>query len=167
MDYSFVTEQRFEAMLARNELLEHTAVYGFRYGAPRWPAERSRDQGMDVLLVLDVQGRRRLAASHADDLVSVFLLPPSLDELEKRLRGRNDESDESIAGRLSAARAEIACAREYDHVLVNRDLDATLEHLDAIFRHERGRRNQCRRMVRPLQPHTPPAYPGDLAAVSE
>jgi guanylate kinase len=139
-DYEFVTEGRFAALAANNKFLERATVYGHRYGTPRAFVEECLDQGTDVLLILEAQGRRQLAQTHAADLVSVFLLPPDGQELERRLRDRGQDGEESLARRLAAARQEMACSVEYAHVLVNQELDVTLKALDKILCAERRHR---------------------------
>jgi guanylate kinase len=142
-DYRFVTSKRFAALLSQGELLEHARLYGHRYGTPRAPVECCLARGVDVLLVVDACGRRQLADSHGTDLVSVFLLPPSLPELERRLRGRGQDDENTIDRRLQAAREEIARSRQYDYVLLNHDLQETLEALGAILAAERLRRQHA------------------------
>jgi guanylate kinase len=127
-------------MASRGELLETAEVYGHRYGTPRGAVEACLSSGLDVLLVLDAQGRQQLAATHPADLVSVFLLPPNQAELERRLRERGRDDEMAIAGRLEAAREEIACCRGYDYILVNDSLDLTQGALHTILRAERLRR---------------------------
>jgi guanylate kinase len=119
----------------------HTAeLYGHRYGTPRAFVEDRLDRGADLLLVLDAEGRRKLAATHGPGRVSVFLLPPSLAELKRRLTGRGQDDELTIASRLEAARQEIARSQAYDYMLVNRDHAATLAVLDSILAAERLRR---------------------------
>jgi len=147
-DYAFVTEERFTALLSAGELLEHAELYGHCYGTRRAFVEARLAAGVDVLLVLDAAGRRQIARTYAAELVSILILPPSLDELETRLRGRKEESEESTARRLAAARDEVGCRNEYDYVLLNGDLNGTVALLDTILRAERLRRQR-------------PALPGD------
>ena len=141
-DYSFVTPKQFTALLSAGELLEHAEMYGYRYGTPRSFVEGRLRQGLDVLLILDAYGRRQLAATYASELVSVFLLPPSLQALQQRLRDRTQDHDQTVTRRLVAARQEIAGCDSYDYVLVNCNLDETLESLDTILRAERLRRTR-------------------------
>ena len=108
-------------------------MYGCQYGTPRAFVEDALVRGLDVLLILDAHGRRQLAGRTNAELVSVFLLPPSLAALEQRLRGRQPDDGEAIVRRLAAAQDEIACCRECDYVIRNRDLDRTLIVLDAIL----------------------------------
>jgi guanylate kinase len=141
-DYLFVTPEHFTALLAAGQLLEHAELYGHRYGTPRSSVEGCLKEGLDVLLILDAHGRRQLAATYAAEVVSVFLLPPSLSELQKRLRDRTHDDDPTVSRRLVAARQESAGCDSYDYVLVNVDLDETLEALDTILRAERLRRTR-------------------------
>ncbi len=135
-DYAFVSEARFEALRSRGQLLEATEVHGHRYGTPRGFVEGCRSRGADVVLVLDAEGKRQLAGRYPADTVSVFLLPPSPADLERRLRLRGRDGPEE-ARRLAAAEAEIGRAGDYDHVLVNGDLEETLAALRRILRAER------------------------------
>jgi len=142
IDYFFVSEKRFASMASRGELLETAELFGHRYGTPRAFIEDRLAQGLDVLLVLDAEGRRQLAATHGADLVSVYLLPPGMKELKRRLCGRAQDDQNTIAGRLAAAGEEIARAGEYQHVLVNHDLDHTVESVGNILEAERQRRRR-------------------------
>jgi guanylate kinase len=145
-DYHFVTRDQFTTMALRGELLETAELYGHYYGTPRTLVDACLGSGVDVLLVLDAQGRQQLALTHHADLVSVFLLPPSQDELERRLRGRGREEEAVIARRLEAAREEIGECERYDYILLNSDIDSTLQALNTILSAERLRR------VRPRLP---------------
>ena len=140
-DYHFVSESRFDEMVSRGEFLEIAEVYGHRYGTPRRFVEDRLGRGMDVLLVLDTCGREQVAASHRADLVSIFLLAPSRDELERRLRGRCQDDETTIRRRLAAACVEISHCQEYHYVLINRNFDLTIESLDTILQSERLRRH--------------------------
>jgi guanylate kinase len=141
-DYHFVSQARFAELESGGELLEIAELYGHRYGTPRAAVEACLGDGIDLLLVLDAQGRQQLAATHPSDLVSVFLLPPDPDELERRLRGRGRDDEPAIVRRLEAAREEIRGCSIYNYVLVNDDLDLTLDALDTILRAERLRRDR-------------------------
>lgn len=140
MDYRFVSEERFSQMVARQELLERAEVYGHRYGTPRGFVEERLGRGTDVLLVLDAEGKRQLARSHQAHLVSVFLLPPSLAELRRRLEARGASSAATTSRRLASVQGEIACAKEYDYVLENQDVERTLMKLETLLHVERLRR---------------------------
>jgi guanylate kinase len=139
-DYRFVDETRFEQMVANGEFLEWAQVFGHRYGTPRAPVNAALSQGRDILFDIDWQGTQQLHAQVGDDLVRVFILPPSLDELERRLRGRGTDSDEVIARRMERAAAEISHWAEYDYVLINEDAAACLGEVRTILAAERLRR---------------------------
>jgi guanylate kinase len=140
-DYLFIPEDRFAALLADGELLEHAELYGYQYGTPREFVADSLKQGLDVLLVLDAHGRQQLADRHDAELISVFLLPPSLDELERRLRGRNEDAEKTVTTRLMAAQHEISRCVEYDYVIRNHDLNLTLALFDTILQHDHRERD--------------------------
>jgi guanylate kinase len=141
-DYYFVDEARFEAMVAAGDFLEWAHVFGHRYGTPRAPVEAALAEGRDVLFDIDWQGTQQLHAKAGQDLVRVFILPPSLDELERRLRGRGTDSDEVIARRMERATAEISHWAEYDYVLVNRDAQLCLTEVRTVLAAERLRRER-------------------------
>lgn len=141
-DYHFVDEARFDAMVAEGEFLEWAHVFGHRYGTPRAPVEAALSRGRDILFDIDWQGTQQLHAKAGEDLVRVFILPPSLDELERRLRGRGTDSDEVIARRMERAVAEISHWAEYDYVLVNQDATACLDEVRTILAAERLRRSR-------------------------
>jgi guanylate kinase len=137
-DYFFVSESRFEDLLGAGELLEHTAVFDQRYGTPRGFVEGCVAQGMDVLLVLDAAGRRQLVDRYGSAVVSVFLLPPTLAELGRRLHGRVASNAAEVDRRLAAAVHEMEGSVDYDHMLVNRDREETLTTLVEIVQVARG-----------------------------
>ena len=141
-DYHFVDEARFEQMVGADEFLEWAHVFGRRYGTPRGPVEAALSQGRDILFDIDWQGTQQLHAKAGRDLVRVFILPPSLDELERRLRGRGTDSDEVIVQRMERAAAEISHWAEYDYVLINRDAEACLAEVRTILAAERLRRER-------------------------
>jgi guanylate kinase len=138
IDYSFVNGQRFDQLLAGGALLEHADMFGPRYGTPRAPVVNCLAEGIDVVLVLDAEGRRQLKDRYGGAVVSVFLSPPSLAELERRLRGRCEDNSAIMAGRLAAAPKEREASGDYDHVLVNRDRERTLVKLLEILRAARS-----------------------------
>lgn len=143
VDYHFVAAGEFSRMVEAGELLEHADVFGHRYGTPRAPVERWLERGRDVLFDVDWQGARQLRASVlASDVVSVFILPPSLSELERRLHARNQDAPDTVARRMAKARDEIAHCGEYDYVTVNSDLDAAEARLRAVLAAERIRRSR-------------------------
>jgi guanylate kinase len=142
-DYHFVSPQRFEAMAQDGALLEHAEVFGAHYGTPRAPVERWLEQGRDVLFDVDWQGARQLRESALSrDVVSVFILPPAIEELDRRLRARNQDAPEIVARRMAKARDEISHCPEYDYVVVNAELDAAERALRAILAAERARRDR-------------------------
>ena len=133
----------FDAMVAQNEMLEHAEVFGNCYGTPRAPVELAMEEGRDTIFDVDWQGGQQIRASALGaHVVSIFVLPPSLPELERRLRGRGQDSDAVIAGRMQKSRSEISHWAEYDYVLVNDDLDQTEARMRAILTAERLRRDR-------------------------
>ena len=141
--YYFKTRDDFEAMVAAGDMLEHAEVFGNFYGSPRGPVEAAMAEGRDTLFDIDWQGGQQIRSSALGrDVVSIFVLPPSIAELDRRLRARGQDSDEVIAGRMRKSRDEISHWAEYDYVLVNDDLDATEAELRAILTAERLRRDR-------------------------
>lgn len=140
IDYHFRTEAQFERMVEAGEFLEWAHVFGNRYGTPRAAVETALRMGRDVLFDVDWQGTQQLAQSMGDDVVSIFLLPPTMAELERRLRARRTDSEEVIEGRMARAAAEISHWPEYDYVLVNEDMHDCFEHIHTIVHAERLRR---------------------------
>ena len=138
--YYFVDMPEFERMAGEGELLEHARVFGNCYGTPRSTVEKALGAGRDVLFDIDWQGTQQLAANARADLVSVFVLPPSGAELERRLRTRAQDSAEVIAQRMAKASDEISHWGEYDYVIVNNDVDESVVAVQAILRAERLRR---------------------------
>lgn len=136
--YHFRSMDQFLAMVEAGEMLEHAEVFGRRYGTPRAPVEAALAAGRDVLFDIDWQGHRQLRAALPRDVVGVFLLPPSLAELERRLAGRGTDSAEEVAKRMAAARAEMSHWDEFDHVLVNDDFAGTVEQVRAVLRAARS-----------------------------
>jgi guanylate kinase len=131
--YFFRSLQQFEAMEASGEMLESANVFGRRYGTPRAPVQEALDTGRDVLFDIDWQGHLLLRRALPGDVVSVFLLPPSLEELERRLHGRGQDSPEEIARRMQASRDEISHWADFDHVLVNHDFHRTVTEVRAVL----------------------------------
>lgn len=138
--YHFIDPERFAAMRDRGELLEWAEVHGNLYATPRKPVEDALARGRDTLFDIDWQGTQQIAKAMPDDVVRVFLLPPSMAELKARLERRAEDRDDVIARRLLNARAEIEHWREYDYVIVNEDLQRTLGAVRAILAAERLRR---------------------------
>lgn len=131
--YHFRGEAEFEAMAAAGELLEWARVFRNCYGTPRAPVEQALAAGRDVVFDVDWQGHRQLRAALPGDVVGVFLLPPSLAALEARLRGRSTDHEAEIARRMAAARAELSHWAEFDHVVVNRDLDRAVADMRSVL----------------------------------
>lgn len=138
-EYHFLSDEKFQAMVDREEFLEWAKVFDHYYGTPLKPVEDAIGAGRDVLFDVDWQGARALRAAD-DEVVSVFILPPSHEELERRLRARAADSDDVIAKRMSKSASEISHWPEYDYVLVNRDIEETYRQLAAILRAERMKR---------------------------
>ena len=136
--YYFLSPEEFESLLQAGGLLENAIVYGHRYGVPRAPLREALARGKDVLLRTDVQGARYIKSRHPE-AVTVFLLPPSLAELERRLRRRGKDSPEQVSLRLETARREMAAAEEFDHRVLNDTVTAAVERLLAILEEERSR----------------------------
>ena len=130
----------FEALVADGGFLEWAHVFDHLYGTPRAPVEEALTLGRDVLFDIDWQGTQQIAGQAPQDLVRVFILPPSIAELAARLRRRAQDSDEVVARRMAKASAEISHWNEYDYVLVNRDIDESLRRVRAILQAERVRR---------------------------
>ena len=138
VDYNFVTRSRFEEMIATEEFLEWADVFGNLYGTCASDTERDLTRGQDVVLVIDVQGARQVRQRYRDT-VGIFVLPPSFDVLERRLRGRSKDAEDAMQRRLRTARDEVAAFSEYDYVVVNDALDACVDRLRAIVLAERAR----------------------------
>lgn len=141
-DYYFYDPETFTRMIANNEFLEHATVFDNSYGTPRGPVWEALNGGEDVLFDVDWQGTQKLKESAKEHLVSVFVLPPSVEELERRLKGRGQDSDEVVAGRMARARSEMSHYAEYDYIIVNDDLDRSVDDVKAILRAERQRRER-------------------------
>ena len=142
VDYHFVDDSGFEQLIANNEFVEWAPVFGFRYGTPKAPVKDALRKGRDILFDIDWQGTQQLEAAMGEDLVSIFILPPSMGELERRLRNRGTDSDAVIADRMSRASAEISHWPEYEYVLVNRDMEQCLAQVRAIVAAERLKRTR-------------------------
>ena len=142
VDYYFVSKSTFSEMIEREEFLEHAKVFDNFYGTPRGPVEDALADGKDVLFDIDWQGAQQLTQAAADDLVKIFVLPPDMIELEKRLRTRAQDSDEIIAKRMAKSEAEISHWAEYDYVIVNEDLGEAMDELRAIIKSERMKRKR-------------------------
>ena len=141
-DYHFVDRARFEEMVKRNELLEWATVFDNRYGTPRAPVEAALSAGQDVLFDIDWQGTQQLREKARQDVVSVFILPPSAADLEKRLHTRAQDSDEVIRGRMSRASHEMSHWAEYDYIVINRNVDDAFAEVQSILKAERLKRER-------------------------
>jgi guanylate kinase len=141
-DYIFIDRRRFEQMVAQDELLEHAIVFQNCYGTPRRPIEEALVAGRDVVGDLDWQGAQQLTKSVGGDLVSVFVLPPSRAALETRLRNRAQDSAAVVAARMAKSAEETSHWAEYDYVIVNREIEASVAQVKAIIIAERLRRER-------------------------
>lgn len=142
VDYVFVDPATFERMKRDDEFLEHAEVFGHHYGTPRRPVLDALESGRDMLFDIDWQGTQQLASKAREDLVSIFILPPSMAELERRLRARAQDPEPVVVRRMSKAANEISHWKEYDHVLVNHDVDVCLRQIQSILEAQRLRRER-------------------------
>jgi len=140
--YHFISQDRFDAMVDQGELLEYARVFGKSYGTPRSPVEAVLSAGRDVVCDVDWQGTQQLKQRIREDLVSIFILPPSTTELERRLHTRAQDSDEVIRARMAKAADEISHWPEYDYVVINDDLDRATDEVRAILVAERLKRER-------------------------
>jgi len=140
IDYYFVTVQQFEKMKSASEFLENARVFDNFYGTPRAHVEKKLSAGKDVLFDIDWQGTQQLRENARDDLVSIFIFPPSLDELERRLRGRAQDPDDVVRKRMARASDEMSHWPEYDYIVVNRDIDKSISQVQTILAAERMKR---------------------------
>jgi guanylate kinase len=138
--YHFVDDAEFDRMIGAGEFVEWAPVFGYRYGTPKAPVKDALREGRDILFDIDWQGTQQLHAAMGEDLVRMFLLPPSMDELERRLQARGTDSDGVIADRMERADGEISHWAEYDYVLINRDADECLAEIRTIVEAERLKR---------------------------
>jgi guanylate kinase len=148
-DYYFIDRQDFEARVAKDEFLEWAEVFGNYYGTHRGELERAAAKGQDLVLDIDVQGARQLKKK-IPAAVSIFILAPSRRELEQRLRSRSQDAEAVIERRLREAAAEIRNYSDYDYVLVNASVNASVERLAAIMEATRSRRERMEREIRPI-----------------
>jgi len=142
VDYTFIDPTEFNLMVNRREMLEHAQVFGNYYGTPRKPVEQALAAGKDVLFDIDWQGTQQLAQNARGDLVSIFILPPSTKELERRLNTRAQDSAEVVTKRMSRAAEEISHYREYDYIIVNQVVEDSVAEVQAILAAERLRRDR-------------------------
>ena len=142
VDYQFVNNEDFRLMINNDEFLEYAKVFDHYYGTPRAQVEGNLASGRDVLFDIDWQGTQQLKASAREDLVSVFILPPSVAELERRLMNRGQDTAEVVARRMAEASSEMSHYAEYDYIIINEDLDASVERVASILMAERLRRDR-------------------------
>ncbi len=149
VDYNFISRTAFEGRIAQGDFLEWADVFGNLYGTSRADTEAVLAAGRDLLLVIDVQGARQVR-ERVPDTVGIFVLPPSFEVLERRLRGRSKDSEEAIERRLRTARAEITAVSAYDYAVVNDTLDHCVAEMAAIVTAERARIGRCRGGIDPI-----------------
>ncbi len=142
VDYHFVDQETFDAMVAGDEFLEHANVFGHSYGTPRAAVEEALEAGDDVLFDIDWQGTQQLTEKAAKDLVRIFILPPSTEELERRLRSRAQDPEDVLQGRMAKAADEMSHWAEYDYIIVNHDVAESLVQVQAILAAERLKRER-------------------------
>ena len=153
-DYFFIDDKKFIDMLNKDEFLEHAKVFDFYYGTPKKPVMNALKSGKDILFDIDWQGTQQLMNSVQDDLVKIFVLPPSAKELEKRLLKRNQDTDETVKNRMSKASDEISHYAEYDYIIINEDFDESLEKINSILIAEglkRTRQNKIQDVIKSLR----------------
>ena len=150
-DYFFVTPARFDEMVAANKFLEHATVFGNMYGTPRGPVMAALEAGKDILFDIDWQGTQQLKQQARDDMASVFVVPPSKAELERRLRIRAQDSEAVVRERMAKANNELSHWAEYDYLLMNDDIQHAMGKLEEILRVERSRRARQPGLARVVQ----------------
>lgn len=141
-DYHFIQHEEFARLRDRGDLLEYAEVFGNFYGTPKRPVVEALQDGRDVLFDIDWQGTQQLGAAMGEDLVRIFILPPSAEELRERLIGRAQDSSSTVARRMAKAADEISHWPEYDYVIVNDNIDTASAEIEAILRSERLRRRR-------------------------
>ena len=146
-DYIFVSKEKFQNMIDGDEFLEHATVFDNSYGTPKQPVEQAMSNGHDVLFDVDWQGAQEIQDYAGDDLVSVFILPPSVEELERRLKSRAQDSDEVVKGRMEKATSEMSHWDAYQYVIINQDIDKTVSNARAILKAERLKRRRQQGLV--------------------
>lgn len=140
VDYHFVDDAEFDRMIGAGDFVEWAPVFGYRYGTPKVPVKDALRAGRDILFDIDWQGTQQLQAAMGEDLVTIFILPPSMAELKRRLEARGTDSSDIIADRMARAAGEISHWPEYEYVLVNRDMDECLAEVRSIVASERLKR---------------------------
>ena len=141
-DYSFVNTEKFEKLVKQNALLEYATVFGHSYGTPREPVEIALSNNRDVIFDIDWQGHNQLLSAMPEDVVSVFILPPSLNDLEQRLRRRAQDVDNVVASRMAKASDEMSHYNDYNYVVINRSLDEAVSCVTSILHAERYKRKR-------------------------
>ncbi len=147
-DYHFVDDSAFDSMIAAGEFVEWAPVFGYRYGTPKVPVKAALRDGRDIMFDIDWQGARQLEPDFGEHLVTIFLLPPSMAELERRLHARGTDTDDVIADRMRRAADEISHWAEYEYVLVNHDTEQCLADVQAIVAAERLKRSRQTGLIR-------------------
>jgi guanylate kinase len=142
VDYHFVDDAEFDRMINAGDFVEWAPVFGNRYGTPKNPVKAALKDGRDILFDIDWQGTQQLQAAMGEDLVTIFILPPSMAELERRLRERGTDSEDVIRDRMSRAASEISHWPEYEYVLLNTDADECLDQVRSIVAAERLKRQR-------------------------
>ena len=141
-DYYFVSEKAFSDMVEKKEFLEHAEVYGYHYGSPKASVEDLLSQGNDVLFDIDWQGTQQLKEIAMSDLVSIFLLPPTFQDLQDRLIKRGEDSKETVLSRMKQANDEISHWAEYDYIIINQELSSSINSVRSILHAERLKRRR-------------------------
>ena len=142
--YHFIDQGKFDDMVMANEFLEHATVFENSYGTPRQPVMDSLNTGLDVLFDVDWQGTQQIRANALEDLVSIFILPPSIEELERRLRTRAQDPDDVVQKRMEKATLEMSHWAEYEYIIVNDKIEDSVAQANAILAAER---HKCRRQI--------------------
>ncbi|QIK78483.1 guanylate kinase [Sphingomonas piscis] len=142
VDYHFVSDTEFDRLIGEGEFVEWAPVFNHRYGTPKAPVKAALKDGRDILFDIDWQGTQQLHSAMGEDLVRIFILPPSMAELERRLRSRGTDSEEVILDRMRRANGEISHWAEYDYVLINRDTESCLAEVQKIVAAERLKRQR-------------------------
>ena len=148
VSYNFLTKSEFEKLIENDEVLEYAEYNGCYYGTPMKPLEKMLDEGKVVILKIEVQGAQKVMEKLKDDVVTIFLLPPSFEELERRLRGRKSDSEEQIQSRLRIAVDELGCAENYSYVVVNDDLSVAVEDILSVFNAEKRKTKRNTKIIR-------------------
>lgn len=141
-DYIFIDQAKFDSMVAEGEFLEYATVFGNSYGTPRGSVMDALTLGQDVLFDVDWQGTQQLRQNALEDLVSIFVLPPSIEELERRLYSRAQDTEEVVKGRMARAHDEISHWAEYDYIIINDEVDISVSTAESILTAERARRRR-------------------------